>query len=347
MPLRFALPHTLVALLLLSGCDSGEPWGEASNPCGTPQATASYGTFFSDPAWHPGGRYVAAEHADSLDTDGDGRFDAFFPGIWLVDAETGETQPLLAGYSDPAWSPDGEALAVGRGVQIYTVEVESLSPARVDMASLRQLTTEGRNIYSAWSPDGEWIAFSSDKDADQIPGAFGYAIYKMRSDGSDLTDISEHGTGEWLRPDWSPSGDRIAHERYITGAEGTEIVTMSSTGGDPLRLTSDDNSDMQPRYNPDGTRIAFQSETARIGSAGFYIQTVNTDGTGLRRLALNHAWSFDWSPDGRHLVFLRLDPTTPARWSGQLWLMEADGSNARQLTDYFPAWGRIPHCFYG
>ena len=316
----------------LSSCDSGE--------AGVDPTDCTYGTFFSDPAWHPGGAYIAVEHADSVDTDADGRRDTFFPGLWLVDASTGATRPLLAGYSDPAWSPDGRTLAVGRRGHLFTVDVSDLAAAQADLGSLRQITNEGQNLYAAWSPSGEWIAFSSDKDESRIPGAFGYAVYKVRRDGSDVTDISEHGTGEWLRPNWSPWGDRIVHERYV-GAGGTEIVTMDSSGGSPLRLTFNEDPDTQPRYSPDGARIAFNTVEQRSGQRpGFYLHLINPDGSAPTRLPYDNLWSYDWSPDGSRLVILRFDPAVADRLSGQLWIVNADGSSTQRLTDYFPASGR-------
>ncbi|MCI0696660.1 hypothetical protein L0337_32240 [candidate division KSB1 bacterium] len=64
--------------------------------------------YFDHPAWHPTGEWIAVEHGDSVDSDNDGKLDAYFGGIWLVDAQTGETQPLLRGFTLPAWSPDGK-----------------------------------------------------------------------------------------------------------------------------------------------------------------------------------------------------------------------------------------------
>lgn len=323
-------PRTFPALALLTlvsvgGCDSVEGPGVGPETC-------LYSTFFSDPAWHPDSRYLAAEHADSLDTDGDGRLDAFFTGIWLVDAETGATQPLLAGFSDPAWSPDGQRLAVHSGAQIYTVEVENLNPARVDTASLRQLTTEGRNFFPAWSPDGEWIAY--DSNVDDPDG--GYAIWTTQADGSEKQRVVP---GRFA--DWAPGGDALIYEGLYSDIYRVLLADTSSI----VRLTFDDNPDMQPRYSPDGTQVAFTTEVLREGQRpARYLHLVNPDGSGLYRLSPDDAWSFDWSPDSQRLVFLRLVVTEPARWSGQLWLINADGTGLRQLTDYYPAWGRTPWC---
>lgn len=282
--------------------------------------------FFDHPAWHPGGEWIAAEHSDSVDTDDDGEPDQGFGGIWLVHAQTGETQPLLSGFGLPAWSPDGEKLAIVSGGQIYTIGVTSLAAAHVDTASLQQLTTEGANFYPSWSPDGEWIAYDSNMDS---PNGM-YFVWKMRANGSQKKRLAyEPEMGEIRQPDWS-SDERIVHIRYLVGVFSSEIFVMDSTGTNPQRLTANEASDLYPKFSPDGSLVAFYSQ--RSGRPSIWV--IKSDGSSERKVSPELAWRFDWSPDGKRFVFLFWSGLSPLPGNGELWLINTDGTGLRQLTHF-------------
>jgi Tol biopolymer transport system component len=76
------------------------------------------------------------------------------------------------------------------------------------------------------------------------------------------------------------------------------------------------------------------------------LYVMNVDGTRQTRLTMDpklYAWSADWSPDGRKIVFHQGRISRDRDTEGSLYIMNADGSNIRQLTDlpgeeYVPAW---------
>ena len=313
----------LMVIVLLAGCkEKDAPTAPAEGGPEPPLLPI----FFDFPAWHPTGRWIASEHSDSVDTDEDEIPDDVFSGIWLIHAETGQPYPLIQGFELPAWSPDGKTLAMVRHAQIFCIDVLSLEPPRVDMNSLRQLTTEGRNFFPAWNSDGTWIAY--DSNLNDPVGA--NIIWKMRANGTDKRDISEHGIGEWRMPHWSPNGKQIVHQRYVD-VDAPEIVVMDSTGQNVVRLTFDDHGDFHPKYSPDGTKIAFYSQP-RIGPAAIWV--MNSDGSDLRKVSPDYAWRFDWSPDGRKFVFLNWDFLTTRLANGELWIMNVDGTGLRPLTHF-------------
>jgi TolB protein len=91
-----------------------------------------------------------------------------------------------------AWSPDGTKLAFVRntsGVEGYRdlgAEVIVL-----DLASGQEVNvsnSEADDRGPVWSPDGEWLAFTSDRDGDE-------EIYAVRADGSGLTRLT-HSPGQ-------------------------------------------------------------------------------------------------------------------------------------------------------
>ena len=81
------------------------------------------------------------------------------------------------------------------------------------------------------------------------------------------------------------------------------------------------------RFSPDGSRIVFNSRPA--GATNFDLYSINPDGTGLVRLTTGPANEVNpaWSPDGAHIVY-----TSDLTGVGQVYVMDADGSDQVQLT---------------
>jgi TolB protein len=311
----------LLIILVLFSC-SKKPTNSQGGPEPIPLPR-----FFDHPAWHPQGQWIAAEHSDSVDIDGDGKPDRGFAGIWLVNSSNGEKQPLISGFGLPAWSPDGKKLALMRTAQIFTVEVTSLEPAQVDTNTLKQLTFQGNNFYPSWSPDGEWIAF--DSNLDDPVGM--YVIWLIKSDGSSRKDISIHGTGEWRMPSWTPD-QKVVHIRFI-GVTYPEIFVMDSTGNNARRVTvRSDDSELNPKVSSKHQMVF--SSVPRKGYPT--ICTIHLDGTGFRQLTNGPDYRPAWSPDGERIVFLHWNFLEEVPGNGQLWIMDANGSNKRQLT--FDGW---------
>lgn len=314
----------LIAVSLISGCgiiDTKSPEeGRAVEPYIPP--IPPYGKLED---WHPQSDWVAVVHMDSVDFDLDGIKDSLYYGIWHLETHTLEIQPLnvLYGFGNIKWSPDGKKLVMESGGHIYTVEVPRIDPVFVDMTTLKQLTSEGGNFFPQWSPDGEWIVY--DSNVNDPKGA--QVIWKMRSDGSQKTDISKHLVGEWRTPDWSPDGRRIVFRNYVNS--GGEIYTMDINGNNLERLTFDDRSDENPKYSPDGSKIAYISSTNK-GEVS--IRVMNTDGSNNRQISPIGGMSFAWRPDGEKIIFMYWNYFKPFEENGELWTINPDGSGLQRLT---------------
>ncbi|MCJ7651587.1 MAG: hypothetical protein MUP85_23515, partial [Candidatus Lokiarchaeota archaeon] len=283
--------------------------------------------YFSNPAWHPNSNWIAVVHADSVDTNSDGIDDRYFSGIWLINAETRQKNPFLE-YSPSwySWSKDGHELAMVIRGQIYTINIPSVDPIEIDTASLTQLTFES-GYFPSFSPDGDWIVYDSGQDS---PGP--NYIWKMRVDGSEKKCISITGTGEWRMPDWSPVGNSILHQRAIINF-GAEIFLMDTMGNEIKRLTIDLDFDRYPKFSSSGDVVGFLSKPL---NGPRKIRIINSDGTNLRSVSPDWAYLFDFSPDGSKIVFVLYSPDSAAVGNGQIWMMNADGSNVIQLTNYNP-----------
>ena len=137
----------------------------------------------------------------------------------------------------------------------------------------------------------------------------------MNADGSGQHRVPHTDGGEY--PCWSPDGNRIAfnsnlsgdHLMYIVDVDGSRVVDLSSVG-----------EGWQVDWSPDGRSILFTSHRDHPDNyTDIYV--MRPDGSGVRRLTHNRAFTSAWSPDGSHIVF-----SAPG-----LFVMGADGSGMTSL----------------
>jgi TolB protein len=235
----------------------------------------------------------------------------------------------------PAWSPDGRKIVwlsrgQGTGADVFVMNA--------DGSDQQNLTLKpGNQGEPRWSPDVRAILFTA-VPRGQPPSASGWPysdVYVMNADRSgqrNLTHTTESGESD---PTWSPDGQHIAFTR--TGPPGElRIIVMNADGSakhavtPTITLTGD--ARITAAWSPDGRRIAFDDHDV--------IYVLNADGSALRRLAANATFQ-SWSPDGRKLIFVRLrhpnqsrpaTATAGAQAGPDLWVMNADGSEQRNIT---------------
>jgi Tol biopolymer transport system component len=138
----------------------------------------------------------------------------------------------------------------------------------------------------AWSPDGQWIAFTQSRGT---AGPGRGSIWIMRADGSEKRQLTSHpDNGFDLGPSWSPDGQRIAFQRG-----GIAIVTVATGAVSYLDLPG---TASQPAWSPDGRHIAFAWRPSEPGSGTWELYTVRPDGSGMRLRTTNPAWGGGVSP---------------------------------------------------
>jgi tricorn protease-like protein len=131
--------------------------------------------------------------------------------------------------------------------------------------------------------------------------------------------------GTWMNVDVSPDGSRIAFDML------GDIYVMPITGGTPTRIAEGLAYEQQPRWSPDGSRIAFVSD--RGGGDNIWI--MRADGSDKKQLTkedfrlLNQP---SWSPDGRYIVAKKHFTTTRSLGTGEVWLYHVDGGTGVQLV---------------
>jgi Tol biopolymer transport system component len=230
-------------------------------------------------------------------------------------------------------------------------------PGERHLRHIRQLTFGGNNAEAYFSPDGKRLIFQRQ---DSVSAGCDQQ-YVMNVDGSGLRRVS-NGLGRTTCGYFYGGGRRILYSStfgdapgcppppdrshgYVWPLDNLEIYTARPDGSDLRRLTHNDGYDAEATVSPDGTRIVFTS--TRDGDIELY--TMNVDGTDVRRVT--HRVGYDggafFSPDGKRLVWRAMYPETAAdsadylRLLGrrlvrpsrlELWVADADGGNARQVT---------------
>jgi Tol biopolymer transport system component len=129
-----------------------------------------------------------------------------------------------------------------------------------------------------------------------------------------------------------PAGGLLYAAPAAKGATSWDIWVANPDGTGRRNLTPDAANDAEPAWSPDGRRIVYTSRPPGCESVGCQadLYAIGRDGTGRVRLTSTpqHESDPDWSPDGGRIAYLRYDDDQPG-----LWVMAADGSGQRQLTD--------------
>jgi len=96
------------------------------------------------------------------------------------------------------------------------------------------------NCSPAWSPKGNWIAYSG-----RWEGRF--RIFLVRPDGSDLRLITQ-GPGNHEDPSWAPDGRHVVFSSNARG--GYDLYITTTEGGGPWRITSGKGNETEPAWSP-------------------------------------------------------------------------------------------------
>jgi dipeptidyl aminopeptidase/acylaminoacyl peptidase len=249
--------------------------------------------------------------------------------IWIADADGSNARRFLGHEKDrnAAWSPDGKSVAflstrdasgggagngaaeggTDSGAQIYVIPV--------DGGEATKLTDHKGNIKTFdWSKDSATIVFSAERAKSDAQKATEKA-------GDDAIFVDEGANGQ--------ERDQFSELWQITVADKTE---RQITHDDTLLIDTF-------RVSPDGKKIAltYRRENSRNGQYHAEVAVIDAATGDVKTLTHNNApeMAVQWSPEGKMVSFLAPNDTSWELAEEKLWVIPAEGGDARKLTGSF------------
>jgi Tol biopolymer transport system component len=266
------------------------------------------------------------------------------------------TTLVVAAFVYGCHSAPNSSRATTGAVDAVAPRIES-EAGESHLVNIRRLTNGGENAEAYFSHDGQWLTFQSTRD-----GRTCDQQYLMRTNGSNSRRIS-NGVGK-TTCGYFFTGDRTlffasthAHgaacpprpdpsQGYVWGLDKFDIYTIDAGGSKLRRLTNYDVYTAEGTLSPDGKTIVFTS----LKDGDLDIYTMNVDGSNVRRLTTAPGYDGGpfFSPDGKHIVYRAYHPTDSVELRTyrdllrqemvrpnkmEIWVMNADGSDQRQVTN--------------
>ncbi|PWT90012.1 MAG: hypothetical protein C5B54_07950 [Acidobacteria bacterium] len=221
----------------------------------------------------------------------------------------------------PSLSPNGEFIVYAGDASgnedIYLQRVGGQNPINLT----KDCTLN--DTEPAFSPDGKWIAFRSERQ--------GGGIFIMGATGESVRRLTDFG----FYPAWSPDGQRLVigagddfFDPYGRGGF-SELWIVNAANGEKKQITKEPEDAIQPSWSPNGKRIAYWS----VPKSQRDIVTISADG-GDRVMVTNDPytdWCPVWSPDGKFIYF-----SSDRSGSVNLWRVPIDENTGKTLGNPEP-----------
>ena len=289
--------------------------------------------------------------------------------IWVMPALGGPARRIVESGDFPSWTPDGTELLYVHG----TFRSSRIARIPAAGGQSRDLPIDEplvlRYFFPSLSEDGRWLLFQNGKQVEVVAATGGKPKFLARGEapawgpGSSSVLYTSATPGKsrtlWEAPFSLARGEFAGPAWPLTFGRGADVGATASRDGTAIAFSAVDESlNLQ--------ELPFDAETGRVtgpvreltagnNHLGFFAPS--PDGKAVvyaaERGAWSHLWRLDapapaveltrdpnysennpeWSPDGREIAFSRTG-TGAAQESQALWIMNADGTNPRRVTEF-------------
>jgi dipeptidyl aminopeptidase/acylaminoacyl peptidase len=198
-----------------------------------------------------------------------------------------------------AWAPDGaQAVFVsnisGRN-NLWTIPAGGGWPTQLTISDQRQDSP-------AWSPDGKWIAYMSDKNGNEL-----WDIFLVSPQSGEVTNLTATPDSAEEAPAWSPDSKQVAYMTKAKTSPSFEIEIIDIATRMPTRITKNTPpqlGNMSPLWSPDGQAIAYTQENASGKDSNVFLYDLAAGtATNLTPHSGDQTFSAEaFSPDGKSLL---------------------------------------------
>ncbi|HSK73204.1 MAG TPA: LpqB family beta-propeller domain-containing protein [Pyrinomonadaceae bacterium] len=250
-------------------------------------------------------------------------FWSFVPATKEMRQLTGDNKNNV-GNNGISYAPGGRILfskKTGEEINIFSINEDGTGE--------RQLTSGGRFNYNpVASPDGKYIVFVSNRGGR-------LSIWRMNTDGSNPAQLTNFQEGPDIHVEITPDSKTVLFARLQSDGGRSNLMKVPIEGGEaePL-LAETETSNQFPRLSPDGKQLAFLSYHYDAKTSEFHTSAKLVgfeDGKVAEKQEkseINISPHFDWSPDGKSLVYVNRAGVD------NLWSISVDDRKEKPVTEF-------------
>ena len=210
--------------------------------------------------------------------------------VWVD--RNGEADPIdstwVGGFSFPALSPDGRALAVGHNSDLWVKRLDG-TPA------IRLTFDQARVSHPSWTPEGDSIVVGDD------PG-----LVTRRADGSGQSVLTLTDPRGAVAPAWSRDRTWLIYRTNLNMAGHGDILAIRpGVDSTPREIVATGSYELSPALSPDGRWLAYASD--ETGRFEVYVVPFPNSSDGKWAVSATGGHTPRWSPTGRELFYTASD----------------------------------------